>query len=678
MGKSGLVRDSVAKDHLDFAERLLSMFSPADARRRGWEQRIQQARQRLVDTHYYLAVVGEFNAGKSTVINALLEAELFASSSRPTTAAAVWVRHGQRLVVRVGFRDGRTWTSTAEMVSEPARWRKIGRVRDTQQLGAGLTTEEVCERLSELDSLEALRVVTADDTVAPDVLLVEVEYPSPLLASGLVLIDTPGAGSGDHQHGAEHARIASQAVSDADAAVVITEQSKLLPESLTGFLTASLDEGLLARCTFVVTRADQVEPGEFDDLCRAGAERIARLLRLPDPPVAWASPWQVMRGLRGEDLDDDARAWVERFDQTRRWLRRIAEERRPAAVTDTTLRIIQELLSGLDAELAKDLSDLEWKQRELDATAPADMTDFLAGQVSSGIRVLRNAEHAAQLAVSAQTRQAGRRMEEAIREKIEPCGNGKAIRRVLAEDVRSLVDAGLRQLVRRAQAVVKEQLNSQLSEVTSELQEAFATEYAKLERIDPAPGPAGVSQLTVATAGTEGATFATAAAIAAHDSQRDAFAVGGGASMGALIGTMMLPGIGTVVGGFIGALIGGGLTENIVTVRERAVAEASASAGELVETTGERLAEATQQMAEQAQAGLQSQGDWYRSAYDSTIRAMREAHDITQRTLQARHDELAQARREAADRRAMVAAERTRLQSVDHVRATDPFGGSDD
>jgi predicted GTPase len=130
-----LTATAVAEDHLDFANQLLGMFGPDDGRRQGWQDRIVHARERLKDPHYYLAVIGEFNAGKSTAINALLEAELFAASILPTTAAAVRVKYGQRLVIRAGFRDGSKWTSSAETAASSARWRKLGKVEVAEELG---------------------------------------------------------------------------------------------------------------------------------------------------------------------------------------------------------------------------------------------------------------------------------------------------------------------------------------------------------------------------------------------------------------------------------------------------------------------------------------------------------------------------------------------------------------
>jgi hypothetical protein len=675
MGQMELAATAVAEDHLNFADHLLSMLGSADGRRQGWQDRIAHARERLEDPHYYLAIIGEFNAGKSTAINALLEAELFAASILPTTATAVRVKYGLRFVVRAGFRDGSTWMSSAETDESSARWRKLGKIEAAEELGERLPIKQVHTRLSSMDSRDALRVLTTDRTVAPRVTSVEVEYPSPLLASGLVLIDTPGSSSGETRHGADHVEIARRAVDDADAAVVITTQDKLLPDSLAGFLTQALDEGLLARCAFVVTRADQVEPEEFAKQTRAAAERITAMLKLADPPVAWAAPSQVVRGLRGEHLGEAARVWVARFDQTRRWLRRIVSERRPAAVADTALRLIQELLDGLTKGLADDLQRLEVQQRELSDAAPADMATFLSTQVKSGIRDLDATEHEIRRSVARMARRTGRDIAEAIEEKIAACSNGKQINQALEDGIRPLVNAELRALVDRAQSTAQRELDARLSAVGAELRAAFAAEYAKLERIDAAPVSGGRGRPHVAAASTGGTTFADAAGIATRDSHRDAVALGSGAGVGAVIGTMVFPGVGTLLGAAVGWLFGAVFTESIGTVRERAVQAATAAADELVEETGDQLAEAVDQLASQAQAELRGQAEWYRSAYSKTIRVMRDAHGAEQRALQSRYDLLSRARTEAELRTAAIATERARLLSVDRVETTDPYGG---
>jgi hypothetical protein len=675
MKQTELGATTVAEDHLDFAEQLLGMFDRTDSRRQGWQDRIAHARDRLADPHYYLAVIGEFNAGKSTAINALLEAELFAASILPTTAAAVRVKYGQRFVVRAGFSDGTTWASNAETVSSSASWPKLGKLEAAEELGKGKTIKQVRARLSSLGSRDALRVLTTDRTVAPRVTSVEVEYPSPLLASGLVLIDTPGSSSGETGHGADHVEIARRAVADADAAVVITTQDKLLPDSLAGFLTEALDEGLLARCAFVVTRADQVEPGEFAKQREAAPERITAMLKLADPPVAWAAPSQVVRWLRGEQPGEDTRVWVARFDQTRRWLRRIVSERRPAAVADTALRLIQELLDGLTEGLADDLQRLEGQQRELADTAPADMAAFLSAQVKAGIRDLDTTDHEVRRTVATMTRRTGRDISDAIEERIAACGNGKQINRVLDDDIRPLVNAELRSLAERAQTAAQRDIYARLTALSAELRAAFAAEYAKLERIDAAPASGGRDHHRVAAVTAGGTTFAGATGIATRDSHRDAVAFGSGAGVGAVIGTMVFPGVGTVVGAAVGWLFGAMLAESIATVRERAINAATTAADELVEETGDQLAKAVAQLADRAREELRAEAKWYRSAYSKTIHAMRDTHQAEQQVLQTRHDLLTRARSEATQRTAAIAAERARLLSVDRVETTDPYGG---
>jgi hypothetical protein len=670
-----LVDSSVAKDHLDFAARLLDLSAPSKARRREWDSRIGQARDRLADARYYLVIAGEFNAGKSTFINALLEAELFASGPRATTAASVRIWYGDRLTVRVGFRDGKSW-SGADSSAEPRQWRKVGRLGDQQRF-AGLTAAQVRVQLGGMDIVEALRVVTTDGQVAPMVTSVEVEYPSALLGTGLVLIDTPGAGSGEEKHAEEHAMIARREVSAADLAVVLSRQDHVLPQSMAEFLRDALDEGLLARCVFVVTSADQADPDEFREACGAATERISALLKITDPAVVWAAPIKVVRSLRGDPVSEQDSLWLERFDRTRRWLRRVAETRRPAAVADTALRIVHELLNELDGELKSEIGLLEQQQRELAATVPTDMAEFLSDQVDHGIRALNDAEQDALDRVGTLTWSARDDVEEAIRDKIMACRNGGEIRRVANEELGPVVNSELRYLARTGSNATSELLNDRLTEVSADLRAAFAAEFAKLEQIDAAPSAKAGGDLQVIADTVGRATFEAAAALAAQDSHRDAVSVGGGAAMGAVIGTMFFPVVGTFIGAALGALFGGMRVRPISAVQEEAIAEVTPKALGYVDDTGDQLTEHAGDVASEARGELRRQAGWYRSTYEAAVQALNEANDTRRHALRDRHALLSKLRREATTRRAAVMADRIQLRSVDRIDISDPFGGSD-
>jgi len=107
---------------------------------------------------YYVACIGQFKRGKSTLINALIGVPLLPAGVIPVTAVITIVRYGDAIGARAYFDDGRS-----ENV-EPST---------------------IADYISEERNPGNRRRVRA----------VEVTAPSELLAAGMCLVDTPGLGS---------------------------------------------------------------------------------------------------------------------------------------------------------------------------------------------------------------------------------------------------------------------------------------------------------------------------------------------------------------------------------------------------------------------------------------------------------------------------------------------------
>ena len=112
---------------------------------------------RVGEGRFYVVCVGQFKRGKSTLLNALIDAAVLPTGVRPITTAVTVVRYGGRLAARVRFR-GRDW--------------------------------------QDCDPAALATYVSEEHTPGneKDVAAVEVFAPSPLLRSGLCLVDTPGIG----------------------------------------------------------------------------------------------------------------------------------------------------------------------------------------------------------------------------------------------------------------------------------------------------------------------------------------------------------------------------------------------------------------------------------------------------------------------------------------------------
>src|SRR5690242_11396706 len=91
-------------DHLKYIQDLLDRYDLPEEQKTAMRSRINRIRQRFIDPDLYLAVVGEFNSGKSTLIDALLDDNLLESGSVPTTAAATYIHSGRALDALITMR----------------------------------------------------------------------------------------------------------------------------------------------------------------------------------------------------------------------------------------------------------------------------------------------------------------------------------------------------------------------------------------------------------------------------------------------------------------------------------------------------------------------------------------------------------------------------------------------
>jgi predicted GTPase len=113
---------------------------------------------RVAEGRFYVACVGQFKRGKSTLLNALVDHEVVPTGFVPVTAVPTVIRFGAELHARIRMRDG--------------SWRDIA-MTDLKEY----VTEEL--------NLENRKAVDG----------AEVFVPSLLLSSGMCFVDTPGLGS---------------------------------------------------------------------------------------------------------------------------------------------------------------------------------------------------------------------------------------------------------------------------------------------------------------------------------------------------------------------------------------------------------------------------------------------------------------------------------------------------
>lgn len=144
---------------IDGASRLLRLGRLAQEL--GTEPVAEKARElaaRVSEGRFYVACVGQFKRGKSTLLNALVGHEVVPTGFIPVTAVPTVIRFGDRPHARVRMRDG-SWQDVA-----------------MSDLKEYVTEELNPENRKAVDGAEVF-------------------VPSPLLSSGMCFVDTPGLGS---------------------------------------------------------------------------------------------------------------------------------------------------------------------------------------------------------------------------------------------------------------------------------------------------------------------------------------------------------------------------------------------------------------------------------------------------------------------------------------------------
>ncbi len=116
--------------------------------------------ERISEGRFYVACIGQFKRGKSSVLNALVGDSLLPTGVVPVTTVPTIVRYGSHAAARVRFEAGASgWTD--------------------------IPVKTVDEYVSEEKNPENAKHVAA----------LEIFVPNPLLATGMCFVDTPGLGS---------------------------------------------------------------------------------------------------------------------------------------------------------------------------------------------------------------------------------------------------------------------------------------------------------------------------------------------------------------------------------------------------------------------------------------------------------------------------------------------------
>jgi GTP-binding protein EngB required for normal cell division len=190
---------------------------------------------KLESERFHLVVLGEFNHGKSTFVNALLGQDVLPTGITPTTASINHVVYADQAQARIVLKTGESRGIDPSQLKE---W------------------------------------VTVVGGHAEEVAFVELGFPSELLKNQVVLVDTPGVNDLNEAR----AEVTYGYVPRADAVVFLLDAGQALKDSEREFLRSRVLESARDRLIFVLGKMDLLSPDEraaVVDYVKGGLSNIA-------------------------------------------------------------------------------------------------------------------------------------------------------------------------------------------------------------------------------------------------------------------------------------------------------------------------------------------------------------------------------------------------------------------
>jgi len=229
---------------------LLLVDGQADPERHG---KCRHLLTRLAEDRFNLAVVGQFNRGKSSLMNAILGMERLPVGVVPLTSVITKVSYGNPEQVLIEFAGS--------------------------SLKGEIPIEELPEYVTEAGNPGNQKRIAA----------AEVQLPSEFLRRGLFFIDTPGVGSAI----AANTATTEQFLPEADAVIFVTSYDSPLGHDELEFLQKVREH--VRKVFFVVNKLDLVPPEQRDQVLTFIRNRLQHEAGLPEPRIF---PVSALMGLK--------------------------------------------------------------------------------------------------------------------------------------------------------------------------------------------------------------------------------------------------------------------------------------------------------------------------------------------------------------------------------------------
>lgn len=570
------------------------------------KQRLNALAARSKDGILRIAVIGEFNAGKSTFINALLRHRLLQEGALPTTASATYLRSGASRLTAV-FSDGRE-------------------VRSVEQASLYLKKKH---NVTASDLQSVVSALTATQQIARTVKKLELSIPNqqngPLsggLPNNVELIDTPGfnPGASDVDN---HFDVTREVVEEyADLAIILTPAHAAMSSTLLSFLENHI-RAYLHRCVFVITKIDDHTETERKDLLNMVVQVLGKRFGLQAPRLFMAAA-RTMLPVKylPPELETSWHTHQKNFIKIENSIWNLLSNSKEQAIKATLARYLKSITGEISTAIKEKKKQVQQYERATADNMLESVSEVTRRIASQGCSTLKNKWVTYKNAINNRKNQLYNEAHQEIRRIISAGGylenfstdQAPKIQKVLERKINTLKEFTNRQL---------KGLNDDYKIIMAGFEKEFKAHYKDLRTLMPKVG-------SHVSAGNVDCNFAS------HEANlviqqcelsdgEGAAALGAGAVIGQII--IPIPVIGMAIGAFVGYCLGSFLKKFAGPSAEKVQADVLEKVKKEIQQTFNNAHQALQQLlardSAQKESNLNRVADKHINEYGKAVEAVR-------------------------------------------------------
>lgn len=505
--------------HIEFAESLINKYEWDCESKKRLVSQLQLIHNKQKDKCLNLSVVGEFSTGKSSFINALLGENLLVSSVvQGTTVVNTIIEYYTHPILYILKKDGSYDIINAQSISE-------------------LRNE--------------LSDVTTNPRSAKKIELVRVGIPSELLADGIRIIDTPGTNSTESWH-EDVTRNALKNLSD--LSIILTDAIHPLPQTMIDFIDENLAD-IYNQCAFVVTYYDKIKKSERDNTLHYIERRLTQELEILYPKVfPYVAP-AIISDKIGETIMSEQSEMIQISLKSKKHMFELMWKNRQISQIKKLLALTKEAFDILQVNMETKRTQYNQEYQLLLKTKQTSLEPFIETEKKRCVSEFNNKASDIKDSLNSLLYKKIALIKENVRKSIMSY-NGTT-----ADSIKDYISQNIpKDCERQANIIVQfslainQSLLSDFSAIMKSFQKNFENQFDKLGIIKIDFKKIKLTQPH--TVSVSLGNLKSSLDYMSNEVSKENWLMGGGGVAGAAIGTAILPGVGTVVGGLIGLFVG--------------------------------------------------------------------------------------------------------------------------